>query len=325
VETLLPASKMGRQNFGMPSIVGLLGGRLVVGSEAAKLQAPLKNIKMLLDKTLDSVMLFDHEDYIQTGKTATFTKQELVGVILKELVNQARHTLYNEKQYRGEIAGVVVAVPANFSYDKLDFIREVVENTRLGPGLRLAGFVREPVAAALAYFHGLQQKNIDSAGKTILVYDFGGGTCDFAIVSSLTTGYKVVDYGAVAIGGGDFDLSLTKLIQKELKLADADKTGSVSSIIHAQSEALKMDLTSNPNNDKIRFTLGMVNEEGRTPFCEISRDQFEKATAHLMEKPIQEMEKMISKHRETHIDSIVCVGGSSNMLMVKRMINKRFK
>lgn len=76
-----------------------------------------------------------------------------------------------------EIDGAVISVPAAFTLRELNFIRDAAQ---VEATLQVLSFIREPVAAAIAYFNAPSAED----EKTILVYDLGGGTCDVAIVRS---------------------------------------------------------------------------------------------------------------------------------------------
>ena len=98
-----------------------------------------------------------------------------------------------------KIDGVVVSVPAAFTLRELNLIRDAA---REEAGLKVLGFICEPVSAAISYFNAPGAKD----EKTILVYDLGGGTCDVAIVrfdKNSKEWYKIIDSDMERIGGKD--------------------------------------------------------------------------------------------------------------------------
>lgn len=120
--------------------------------------------------------------------------EELSAEVLKELRG-------NVQQRTGEsIDAAVITVPAAFELHQCDATRKAAE---------LAGFVQspllqEPVAAALAY--GFQT---DSDRTFWLVYDFGGGTFDAAVIKSEEGTVRVVNHGGDNfLGGSDIDWAL---------------------------------------------------------------------------------------------------------------------
>jgi molecular chaperone DnaK (HSP70) len=72
--------------------------------------------------------------------------------------------------------------------------------------IKILGRIKEPVAAALAYYHNNPEG--PESGKGILVYDLGGGTCDIALVcadSNELAEYTVLDSDTVRVGGRNWD------------------------------------------------------------------------------------------------------------------------
>ena len=67
-------------------------------------------------------------------------------------------------------------------------------------GLEVLRIINEPTAAALAY--GMEKED----GKTIAVYDLGGGTFDVSILEILGGVFEVkATNGNTSLGGVDFD------------------------------------------------------------------------------------------------------------------------
>ena len=91
---------------------------------------------------------------------------EVSAEILKVLRDRAERTL------GGELAGVVITVPAYFD----DAQRQATKDAAQLAGLRVLRLLNEPTAAAVAY--GLDR----SSDGVIAVYDLGGGTFDVSIL-----------------------------------------------------------------------------------------------------------------------------------------------
>jgi molecular chaperone DnaK (HSP70) len=72
--------------------------------------------------------------------------------------------------------------------------------------------INEPTAAALAY--GLDKKD----GKTIAVYDLGGGTFDISILEIGDGVFEVKSTnGDTFLGGEDFDMRVVEYLAEEFK------------------------------------------------------------------------------------------------------------
>jgi len=139
--------------------------------------------------------------FASTGRKAK--PEELSAEVLKSLKGDV-------EQARGEsVQAAVITVPAAFELHQCDATRRAAE---------LAGFancplVQEPVAAALAY--GFQK---DAEKGYWLVYDFGGGTFDAALIRAEEGIINVVAHeGDNFLGGSDLDwLILQELVLPQL-------------------------------------------------------------------------------------------------------------
>lgn len=124
--------------------------------------------------------------------------EELSAEVLKELRASA------EARTGEIIQSAVIAVPASFELHQCDATRRAAA---------LAGFtgsllLQEPVAAALAY--GFQ---INSENAYWMVYDFGGGTFDAALIKAEEGRINVVHRGGDDfLGGSDIDWAIIEQI-----------------------------------------------------------------------------------------------------------------
>jgi molecular chaperone DnaK len=127
---------------------------------------------------------------------ATMTPPELSAEVLKSLRADAAH------QYGEPPPAAVITVPAAF---------RLHQNNATGEAATLAGFgacplVQEPTAAAFA--HGLQEGGEDSYW---MVFDFGGGTFDSAVVNKQDGELRVLDHaGDPYLGGKLIDWAIVE-------------------------------------------------------------------------------------------------------------------
>jgi molecular chaperone DnaK len=134
-------------------------GHPAVGEEA------LNQLVLHPDRTVRSVkrLMGSAETVPMAGKR--YRPQEISAMILSALNDRAERVL-------GEaVAGAVITVPAYFSDAQRQATREAGEIA----GLAAVRILNEPTAASLA--HGEQ-----AHGRTVLVYDLGGGTFDVSVV-----------------------------------------------------------------------------------------------------------------------------------------------
>ena len=111
--------------------------------------------------------------------------------------------------YLGEkVEQAVITVPAYFN----DAQRQATKDAGKIAGMEVLRIINEPTAAALAY--GLEKKE----GKTIAVYDLGGGTFDISILEIGDGVFEVKSTnGDTFLGGEDFDMRLVEYLAKEFK------------------------------------------------------------------------------------------------------------
>jgi len=99
------------------------------------------------------------------------------------------------------VSEAVITVPAYFN----DAQRQATKDAGKIAGLNVLRIINEPTAAALAY--GLDKEG----GKTIAVYDLGGGTFDVSVMEIDDGLFEVKSTnGDTALGGEDFDMRIVE-------------------------------------------------------------------------------------------------------------------
>ena len=111
--------------------------------------------------------------------------------------------------YLGEtVTQAVITVPAYFN----DAQRQATKDAGQIAGLEVLRIINEPTAAALAY--GLDKND----GKTIAVYDLGGGTFDVSILEIGDGVFEVKSTnGDTFLGGEDFDAKIVEYLAEKFK------------------------------------------------------------------------------------------------------------
>ena len=164
----------------LPSVVLINPDGVFVGEDAANRYtqhiSAHSNQKFIKRIKLDLENKGSELNYEVAGKK--YQGVDLIAAILKELRLKA------EKAVRDldiEISGVVMGIPVQYG----DIQKNVLKDTLVRAGYykdkkeadRHTEFVSEPIAVAVHYGLNLAQD------KTIMVFDFGGGTLDLAIVN----------------------------------------------------------------------------------------------------------------------------------------------
>lgn len=312
---LLPGGR-----YGIPSVFyysewdGILIGE---EAEEAGQGSDAKNLKREIKLELNSTFTAD-------GKT--FTAKQIVGHILNSVKQNAIETA-KMKLIDDKLEGVVISVPVAFKHNEKAFIREAAEisTAKGGPQLKVLGFIKEPVAAALAYF------NTSLADKTrILVYDLGGGTCDIAIVEANSESkekYTVIDSDMLRVGGKNWDARLETYIIRELE----KQTGVSISGNPGYREKIKRAAISAKHSfsekvgsnyrDRVR---ARVEVNGKTYQIPLTKTIFDELTLGLLNKTLDVTKKLLKRNNANGVDRIICVGGSSNMPQVQEGLKRAF-
>ena len=131
-----------------------------------------------------------------------FSPSQISAFILQKMKETA-------EAYLGEtVTQAVITVPAYFN----DAQRQATKDAGQIAGLEVLRIINEPTAAALAY--GLEKED----GKTIAVYDLGGGTFDISILEIGDGVFEVKSTnGDTFLGGEDFDAAHRQLARRQLQ------------------------------------------------------------------------------------------------------------
>jgi molecular chaperone DnaK (HSP70) len=219
---------------------------------------------------------------------------------------------------------IALTVPVESFEDYSNWLAKIVHKTEL---FRFR-VLDEPSAAGLGYGSRLD------LGDTYLVFDFGGGTLDIAVVrvdsSTSTDGQycRVMGKAGVDIGGTTIDgwLFNEVLIRNHLKESD-DDVRAIGRLLLSECERLKESLSFSE-----RASLDVLNPlTGTMISAEFTQLEFENlldthnAFAQI-DKAIRRALKDAENHglMEDSIDSILMVGGSSLIPSVQKNLKRIF-
>lgn len=300
----------------LPSIVNYAGEQPEVGYEAKALaetdpQNTIISVKRLIGRSLSDIQTrypnlpyqFKASDNgLPVLQTAAGDKNpiEVSAEILKSLGKRAEQTL------GGELAGVVITVPAYFD----DAQRAGTKDAAKLAGLHVLRLLNEPTAAAIAY-------GLDSGQEgTIAVYDLGGGTFDISILRLSKGVFEVLATGGdSALGGDDFDHLLAEFLIEKAGL-QTELTAEQNRIVLNVATETKIAFSQQENVDV--EVLGWTGS--------VSRDEFESLIRPLVKKTLMSCRRAL-KDAEVDTDDVlevVMVGGSTRTLLVREMVGEFF-
>lgn len=293
----------------LPSCVGLSpAGDLLIG------QAARNQMLLYPERTVRSVKrLMGSGQRVSLGEQ-TFSPPEISALILRELGRWAAERLGQP------IHKAVITVPAYFSDAQRNATREAGELA----GLEVVRIVNEPTAASLAY--GL---DMDAAGRTVMIYDLGGGTLDVSIVRIDGEVTEVLaSHGNNQLGGDDFDQKLVDFLleafRKQHGIDLRDKNPAAYARLWWAAEAAKKQLSFEPFSRIVEESLIQVDGRPLHLDVEISREQYEQMIRPLLDQTLDSVSKALADAGllPQAIDSVLLVGGSTRTPLVLSLLEK---
>jgi molecular chaperone DnaK len=292
-----------------PSVVLFEEGGNIVGKEAVQASA------MEPDKIAECVKRDMGAKVYRKKINGEYLPPELISsLILRSLRTDAERKL-------GPVRRAVITVPAYFEETRR---RATMDAGRLA-GLEVLDILNEPTAAAIVY--GYQLGFLDQSCRLtskrplrVLVFDLGGGTFDVTILEINGTEFKALATdGDVGLGGKDWDEKLIQIaaerFREQFREDPRDNPVSLQELWLA-AESAKRTLTERPK------AAIFVNHLGSRLKVEVSRAEFEEATAALVERTRLTTEIVVREAGLTwaDIDRVLLVGGSTRMPMIGRML-----
>jgi molecular chaperone DnaK len=302
----------------LPSIVAYKKGRILIGDKARELlKSAHLDVFSSFKRKMGTEHLYDVADIDQKK-----TPVELSAMILKEL----QSFIPDEKP-----KSIVITIPASFD--------TVQSNATKKAGL-LAGFqqvvlLQEPIAACLAYANFQTQDQ--SQEKNWLVYDFGGGTFDVALVKINERELKIIDHeGNNFLGGVDLDHLVIEhlFVPKIEKILNEDslfkKLMSNENSFYAKlyyellykAEEIKKELSV---KDIVNTELELNDGDHYIDF-EISRNDFNKVISPKVDETVTLIRKLLEENSKSSddIERIILVGGTTYIPYIREHLREIF-
>ena len=287
-----------------PSIVAFKSGEVLVG-ELAKRQAITNP-----DNTVRSIKRQIGTNWKENFEGKDYTPQEISARILQKLKRDA------ESYLGDDVTDAVITVPAYFN----DAERQATKEAGQIAGLNVLRIINEPTAASLSY--GLE----NNEDQKILVFDLGGGTFDVSILEISEGVFEVKSTsGDSKLGGDDWDQRIMDwLIEKFKSSTGIDLSNDKMAIQRVQegAEKAKIELSSTSETE-INLPFITANDAGPQHLLEkLSRSEFEKITADLVERTKEPVENALSDAgmKFSDIDHVILVGGSTRMPSVQQLV-----
>jgi len=229
------------------------------------------------------------------------------------------------ESYLGEtVTQAVITVPAYFN----DAQRQATKDAGQIAGLEVLRIINEPTAAALAY--GMDKDD----GKTIAVYDLGGGTFDISILEIGDGVFEVKSTnGDTFLGGEDFDNAIVEHLADAFKKKEnmdlkADKLALQR--LKEAAEKAKIELSSSATTEiNLPFITARMEGGATTPLHlveTITRADLEKMVGDLIQRTLEPCKKALADAgiSKDQVDEVILVGGMTRMPKVREVVEGFF-
>jgi molecular chaperone DnaK len=247
-----------------------------------------------------------------------FTSEELSAEILKKLKTYVQDDI---------IKAAVITVPAKFRQNQLDATQKAAELA----GFEYCELIQEPIAASIAY--GIDSKKIQGYW---LVFDFGGGTFDVAIMKVNDGIMKVIDTeGDNHLGGKDIDYCIVDNIfipylnsKYDLsKIIDNENSNQLlRDSLKRYAEEIKIELAT---QDSATVYVDDIGEDSIGVEMIINKkltiSDFEKTTESIFQRAINITNNLIKRNNlnQNDLETIILVGGMTLSKTLRKMIKSQ--
>lgn len=287
--------------LGWPSSVLVDGGEILVGSLAESrkvVRAPFYRSKIKRYLSRGEPLSIDGQDY---------PPEDLVSAVLAAFRKEA------ERVNGGPVTHAVLTRPA--SYRPGDQHNEQMISAGEAAGFPVVELLPEPAAAAFS----VTSREKFAGNSMILVYDWGGGTFDAALVQAGAQSIEVIDSEALPYCGGvDIDEEVAKFLRSRNEELDALFTSGDKGRIAVLdlADRIKRELSERP--DGLQEVMGIE-------AC-MTIAEFEEIVRPLVAKTIACCRGLLDEAQVAAggLDAVFMAGGGSRIPLVASVLQEEF-
>ena len=259
--------------------------------------------------------------YFSFNLDAELSSEELSSEVLKTLKSFIKDENVN---------AAVITIPAAFKNNQIDATRQAA---------KLAGFdyievLQEPVAAATAY--ALNSKNKDGFW---LVFDFGGGTFDTALIKVEEGIMKVIDTeGDNYLGGKNLDWAIVdeiilpylaeNYVMDSFLHWDDEKKQILRNAMKFYAEEVKIKLSFNESHN-VLSDLGDLGEDDEGEEIEldiiVTQSDMERVLSPIFQNAIDLCKTLLKRNNldNSDLNALILVGGPTHSPVLRKMLTQQ--
>jgi molecular chaperone DnaK len=256
--------------------------------------------------------------YASSHMGEDYTSEQLSAEVLKKLKSYVRDE---------EIVAAAITVPAMFSQQQIEATQRAAEMA----GFQYCELLQEPIAASMAY--GL---DAGSRNGYWLVFDFGGGTFDAALMHVDEGIIKVVDTeGNNHLGGKTIDYALIDQIviphlrseyNIEKHLEDPVKRQVLKDTLKRAAESAKIELSLKDSVDLYDEQL-CDDDDGEEIILDltISLDRYEEVVSPIFQEAIDLVQELLKRNTiaGSVLETLILVGGPTFSQTLRKMLQEQ--
>jgi molecular chaperone HscA len=242
----------------------------------------------------------------------------LLGAILRRVAHEAWQAGVDASD------ATVLTYPADWGQQRRAILKEAARLAGIGNAL----LVDEPVAAGRYCMDVLHQQV--PPGRSLVIFDFGGGTLDLAVVRREPHGLRVLATGGLDdLGGLDVDAALVGHLGQLIGLRDPDLWRRLSNSVDTVDLRERGAFWAEVRGAKEMLSRGTTApvQLPRTPEAlHVTRDELERVAGPLVDRAVDETRRLLQRAglARDELAGIFLVGGSSRIPLVATRLHARF-
>jgi len=239
---IIPIGK-GEVNTWIPSVVGITDdGKMLIGDEVFAENLPetqlIRSVK---------TNLFNGDTYKEVTLPNGNTEQVPIEDIVKALIGKAIERA-KENEPDLQLDEVLLGCPANWKGPERKRLAEIA--TEVGVSVQVDSIIDEPIAAGVSWLQSLIESGQELPDGRTLVFDYGGGTLDIAVLEvQRPTAEQEPEITVLAAnaqhGAGDkLDSLIAKEIEGQIDKSKMERPEELEPLARRVANDLKHELTS---------------------------------------------------------------------------------